>query len=297
MSQPHAPDPRGEIPYRRNKYAIPISSFFILLAVIGLFTVGVFCVRFTQSILNNDDEKQRFERLLLPVVMFDPVPFESVQEVDPLVLLRSSLWAALISEKRGSYEADPLNRLIVPASDVDVQCASLFGTDIKLEHQSFGNIETTYAYNPETNSYYVPNTGEVDFYTPSVQRIVKEGDVYTLTVGYMPPLNVFTQLTADESGRTQPDKYMLYKLLKVRDHFQLTAIQDMPSNPGEELIPYELRGSSYASLAAPQSGSSSTPEEDSSGSESPEEGAGAESPESPGSEGTAESESGSEDES
>ena len=78
--------------------------------------------------------------------MFDPVPFEKATDADPLFLLQSSLWSTLLGEKRDSYQFDAMERLIVPSSDVDVACARLFGPDVKLEHQSFGDYETTYYY-------------------------------------------------------------------------------------------------------------------------------------------------------
>lgn len=154
--------------------------------------------------------------------------------MNPLFLLQSSLWSAMLGEKRASYQEDPLERVMVPASDVDVACARLYGPDVKLEHQTFTiNYVDNYVYDEETRTYYVPVTGQVGMYTPSVERVVKKGDVYTLTVGYLQPTTAWTQATADKDGKPEADKYMIYELKKVKDHYQLTAIRDLPS----ELLP------------------------------------------------------------
>lgn len=233
--------------YHKNKYAAPVGGIFLVLAAIGLITVVFLCLRFTQGLLDDSGEKERFEKIILPVVMFDPPPFESVNDVDPLILLRCSLWDTLLGDKRSSYQYDSLGRLMVPASDVDIHCARLFGPDVKLEHKGFGRADTMYVYEESTQMYYVPTTGEVDFYTPTIEHVVKKGDTFTLTVGCLAPLNVFTQIMTDESGERMPEKYMIYELLRAKDHYQIVAVRDVPVEPGQELIPYGLSPTSSAS--------------------------------------------------
>ncbi|MEM1484686.1 hypothetical protein V6615_07355 [Oscillospiraceae bacterium PP1C4] len=216
------------VQYRKNKYAAPVGGIFIFLAVLGLIALTVFCVDFTRSLLDNSKEKQKFEQIILPVLMFDPVPFEKAADANPLFLLQTSLWSTLLGEKRDSYQFDAMNRLIVPASDVDVTCAKLFGPDVKLEHQSFGDYETSYVYDESTKTYYAMVASQTGMYTPSVERVVKKGDVFTLTVGYVPPANAWTQGLSGETKAPEPDKRMIYELLKVKDHFQLMAIRDLP---------------------------------------------------------------------
>lgn len=60
----------------RRKYsvAVPIGGFFVLLAVIGLITVITFGVRATENLIDNSKQKKEFENIILPVLMFDPVP-------------------------------------------------------------------------------------------------------------------------------------------------------------------------------------------------------------------------------
>ena len=240
------------IHYRKNKYFAPVGGIFIVLAVIGLISVGIFCVNFTRRLLDNTSEKQKFEQVIAPMLMsFDPTPFENPQDADPLFLLQSSLWTMLLSEKRESYPYDEVNRLIVPASDVDVACAQLFGSDVKLQHQSFGDYEINYVYEEETKTYHVPISGQVALYTPSVESVVKKGDLYTLTIGYIPPTNAWTQTVDGKTQKAEADKYMIYELQKKKDHYQLLAIRD---------VPVEQVGSEAARLGLDVPGaSSSTP--------------------------------------
>lgn len=275
------PAPRG-VQYRKNKYAAPVAGVFIFLAVLGLISLTILCVRFTQSLLDNSGEKQRFEQVILPVLMFDPPAFEKPGDLSPEFLLQSSLWSTLLGDKRTSYQYDAIGRLSIPASDVDVSCARLYGSEVKLTHQTIGNYETMYVYDDTTKTYFVPVDGLTGLYTPSVERVVKNGDVYTLTVGYIPPTNAFTRLLAEDTGKTPADKYMMCELLKVKDHYQFTALRYMPNSGGSgNTAGLPVVSSSAAdaqqpssSLAAPQisssvaSSSSSSPADASSSEES-----------------------------
>lgn len=214
--------------FRKNKFAAPVGGVFILLALIGLIALGAFCVQFTRSILDNSGEKEMFEDIITPVLMFDPVPFEDASNADPVFLLQSSLWSTMLGEKRDSYKFDALGRLIVPASDVDVTCARLFGSKIKLQHQTFGDYEITYVYDDSTKTYYAPVSLQANQYMPSVERVVKKGSAFTLTVGYIPPSNAWTQTQNGENNEPVPVKEMIYELVKNKKNYQLVAIRDVP---------------------------------------------------------------------
>ncbi len=253
--------------YRKNKYAAPVGGIFLLLALVGLISVGIFCVRFTQGLLDNTQEKREFERIIYPVLMFDPVPFENAQDADPLMLLQSSIWSTLLGEKRDSYQENAIGWKIVPASDVDVACARLFGPEVQLEHQTITNfVDTTYTYDEETRTYYVPVDGVTPFYTPSVQRVVKEGDVYTLDVGYVAPATAWSY----EETEPEIEKMMIYELLRVGDHYQLTAIRDMPSETSQAPTGWETYGQQSQPGLSSSQASSSAQEEPSSSEESEE---------------------------
>ena len=219
--------------YRKNKYAAPVGFFWLALVAIGIVALAIFCVRFTLGLLDNTKEKERFEQIIYPVIMFDPVPFENPADADPLMLLQASLWSTLLGEKRDSYQENDLGWKIVPASDVDVACARLFGPEAKLEHQTITNyVDTTYTYDEDTKTYYVPVQSVTPFYTPSILSVVKKGDLFTLEVGYVPPANAWTQ-AGGKNQEPEIQKTLLYDLLKVKDHYQITAIRDHAGAAGQ----------------------------------------------------------------
>ena len=76
---------------RRNRYAAPIGGVFIILCFVGFFTVASFCLDATKDLLDNSKRKQEFETMLLPVVIFDPVPFENPVNIDNASLLQYSI--------------------------------------------------------------------------------------------------------------------------------------------------------------------------------------------------------------
>ena len=257
-NQPRRRIPHDEgIDYRENKYAAPVGAIWLLLAVIGLIAVGFFCVQFTRGLLDNTAEKQKFEQFLGPFVMFDPVPFDDPVNADPDFLLQSSVWCTILGEKRESYQFDELGRLMVPASDVDVTCARVYGENVKLEHRSFGDFERPNVYDEDTKTYYVWVNIQADLYSPSVERVVKKGDQYTLTVGYLPADTVWTRAQAEASGnKAIPDKSLYYDLLKVKDHYQLLSIRYIPlseTQSGAAQIPGSVSSSSSADAAAASS--------------------------------------------
>lgn len=213
---------------RYSRYAAPIGGVFILLCVIGFCTLIVTCFNFTRSLLDNSGTKHVYESKLLPVLMFDPPPFEDPKTLRTVDLLMYSVWATVLGDKRDTYQYDDNLSLVIPASDVEMTAFNLFGPDVALSHDTFGDYEVTYLYDTATKSYHVPVTAMTGFYTPSVEEIVKNGDTLLLRVGYIPPA---TALNIDFSGKgdreQKADKYMTYELRKGKSEYYLYAIRDV----------------------------------------------------------------------
>ena len=261
---------------RRNRYAAPIGGVFIILCLVGFFTVASFCLNTTKSLLDNSARKKEFERMLLPVVIFDPVPFENPVNIDNASLLQYSIWSTAMGEKRSQYEYDDADMMIIPASDIDVAAQQLFGPDVKLEHRSFGDLQDSYLYDEEIRSYHVPIITITGFATPRVEEINKiSGDTVELRMGYVPPSTILDLDEDGNLGNPEPEKYMIYEMHKNRNGWYLYAIKDLPGNgqlvtsdvmpdlPGEEIsiseVVPEMAGnavSSSASSAPTEDGSS-----------------------------------------
>ena len=212
--------------HRKFPQAVAVGAVVVVLALIGLLTVLSSVVHLTQRLLDNSAEKEQFEQILFPVVMFDPGTIESPSEMDELVLLRSSIWAAFVSNME-KYPLDSSNRITVAKSDVDVACAKLFGSDIQLKHQSFSDYMSTYFYDEERQSYLAPMDATSILYTPQVEEISHSGVIYTLRVGYMESGNEWIKTLQGKDYDPQPDKYMIYTLEKMDKNYKLLSI-DFP---------------------------------------------------------------------
>jgi hypothetical protein len=212
----------------RRKVAAPVGGVFVALALIGVITVVVASIRLTTGFLDNDREKRMFENIIRPVVMFNPLPFETAEAIGMEDLLRYSMWAVLTGEKRASYETGENTALVVPATDLEVAAARLFGPEIVLEHRDFGDFATTYAYDEEANIYTVPTDSSLYVYSPLVYEITGEGEFYNLLVGYIPPSNAWTTDFGDAEGEPVPEKYMIYVMQEAGDTYQIAKVQDTP---------------------------------------------------------------------
>ncbi len=254
-----------------SRIAAPIGLTVIILCAIGVVTLVVSAINLTQSFINNDKEKARFERILIPVVMYDPPPFESVTTLDQPMLLQTAMWSAILNNDDEKWAKDEFNFSLIPASELDVRAANLFGPDVKLVHQTFGDYETTYLYDEQNKVYSVPTSAEVALYTPKVEKITKNGDEVILRVGYVPPGSVWEIDDKGNRFEPDPDKYMNYHLKKTESGYIITALRDVEKNESSsgtgseyEYVEEELINSGTSSLAEETFGDESEPEEETS---------------------------------
>lgn len=203
-----------------------VGFIFCLLAFVGLISVVASGYDFTKQILNNESQKTKFEKTILPILMLDPVPFDDAKTLDEMTVLRASLWTA-IEEKRNSYSYDDMGYMLVPASDVEVAKTRLFGKDVSLKHQSFSEgLLIRYIYDEEHLLYRVPLDAQTGYYIPKVEEMSKRGDVYVLTVGYIPTAESFATSVRGKNKEPAPDKYMIYELKEENGYYRLLSIKE-----------------------------------------------------------------------
>jgi len=208
---------------KRRRYAAPVGGIFVVLALIGAITVVVASIQLTLRVLDNSSEKEEIQNIIRPVVMFNPAPFERVTDIEAIPMLQYCMWATLI-EKYETYTYGENAELLVPASDLDVAGARLFGDEVKLQHQAFGDYENRYYYDAKDSVYNVPNlTTQMTVYRPQVEEIVKEDELYRVLVGYMAPNSAWN------AGDQAPEKYMYYIMNKVGNTYQIVAVRDVVS--------------------------------------------------------------------
>ena len=63
----------------------------VVLMVIGLFTVIGWCINAVNAALDDTDRRQSYADRLYGLVMFDPLPFDDVSQVDQSVFKQAAI--------------------------------------------------------------------------------------------------------------------------------------------------------------------------------------------------------------
>ena len=214
----------------------------IILVLIGLSTVIGWAVGGVSALLDDSDRRQSYADRLYGLVMFDTVPFDAVNEVDPSVFKQAAIWGCVyqIQSRGGSlddYERDEeTGSVILPRLEVDTYLTNLLGPDYVIEEGPFQTSEMNYLYDEERQGYLVPVTGAVGLYTPQVERIRTQSGHLYVTVGYIPTLASTTSLTL--TAPTEPTKYMDYVFTRGENRqWYLTALQESEMQPAATATP------------------------------------------------------------
>ena len=239
--------------YRIARQAVGLIA--IILVIIGLFTVISWAVHGVTALLDDSDRRQSYADRLYGLVMFDTLPFDDINSVDPSVFKQAAIWGCVyqIQSSGGSlddYERDEeTGSMILPKLEVDTYLSNLLGPDYTIEDGSFQTSEMNYIYDEERQGYLVPVTGAVGLYTPEVEDIRTQGGHLYVTVGYIPTLASTTSLTL--TAPTEPTKYMDYVFTRGENRqWYLTALQESEMQP--EATPTPAVSSSTAPTPDPQ---------------------------------------------
>ena len=112
-----------------------VGAVALLLILIGLFTVLGWVVGVVRSALDDTDRRKEYEDRLYGMVLFDTLPFDDVNSVDPTIFREAAIWGTVyqIQKNGGSlddYERDEeTGSVILPKLEVDTYIASLLGPD------------------------------------------------------------------------------------------------------------------------------------------------------------------------
>ncbi len=221
----------------KNRLAFPVGIIAGILAVIGLITVIRFSADTIQNLSDKTVEKKEYEKMLTPVVMFDPDPFDDLTQADVSQLLNSAVWALLMSDEGADkypYSEGENFGILVPQEDIEQYFVSLFGTEIDLAslHSSIDMSEYEITYDAALKSYILPVTGVESAYTPKVYEIEKQGSSVILSVGYIGN-RAWVQIEDGEYTAPEPDKYMKITLRERSGGMYVSSIQAVD---GQEVI-------------------------------------------------------------
>ncbi len=198
-----------------------------ILMVVGAVSIVQWTVEMVQSSNEVDvSEVEYYEQLLMPMVWFDQLPFESLAQADPNALKQEIVWAVL-NELDEEIEYNELGQPLVPATEMDSYAAELFGAQYKLEHESFEDpvLQLSYDYDPQTNMYAATATGLNTQYVGVVEEIEElSGGILRVTMGYVSNFGSNNELIASPDF-DNPSKYMDYFFRRDGSEYYLYALR------------------------------------------------------------------------
>ena len=221
---------------RRRRRRQLLGGVLCVLIVFGVASVISAVGRVVGSLFDDSEERAAYEKLLAPLVMLDPVPFDSLETADQNLLLQAAIWEAIYNEDisdETKYERDESGALIMPAVDVDKNGALLFGPNYVLEHHTFDADGMQFVYDEERRGYIIPITGTTSAYTPKVTKIKTTVKEKRVTVGYVAPPTGFTLDGALSTEQSEPAFYYDYIFTRQGDGYYLTAITTSETKPKE----------------------------------------------------------------
>ena len=227
------PEEHARLHRRRARQALGL--LVAVLVLVGAVTVVRAGVRTVANLFDDTQQRQEYEDKIEGLVLFDPVPFDGIENIDDLTLREAAVWGCVysIQETQGgfdNYNTDPdTEQLLLPSVDVDAYLAKLVGPSFKMTHKSFEMDDMTVEFDETTQCYKIPVTGSVGTYRATVTRLFKKDGLLHVTVGYIP-----TQ-SADDSilnaASDTPTKYMDYLFSRQSGSWYLTGLTDSETKP------------------------------------------------------------------
>lgn len=198
---------------RPNKFYLVFAVFIIIMSIIGVVSTAQFCVRTVKEIANQTSLKNEIALFLYPIVTVDPPEFSETAEIPSSVIVESAIWRIILTGDNSNYEKLYNTYMYVPAVDVEFSIKSIYGNSAVIQHQTVGSASAAFTYVEDANSYLVPISPRYTAYSPVVTDISNVGELYTVTVEYMPPTALAIDGIKLENSTT---KTMVYTLSKSK---------------------------------------------------------------------------------
>ena len=171
------PEEHARLQRRRGRQALGL--LITILVLVGFVTVLRAGVGLVAKLFDDTAQKQEYEDKLEGLVLFDPMPFDGIENIDDLTLREAAVWGCIynIQETQGgfdNYNTDPdTEQLLLPSVEVDAYLARLVGPSFKLTHRSFEMEDMTIEFDESSQCYKIPVTGTVGYYRAVVTRLFK----------------------------------------------------------------------------------------------------------------------------
>ena len=198
----------------RRRISAFIGSIALLFAALILFSAVKTVVSGFNNIGSTSEKKTEYTTFISPVVVNDPLPFESVDKADNNMLLQSSMLLALQElDATEGYEhvSDATDKIILPAENVEKSAKELFGKDVKLNMNvlSENDGSALYYFDSIDKTFHITRSG-ITGPTAMITKIAQKSDYISLVVGYIKQ----EEMTATSSESTEAEcyKFMEYVL-------------------------------------------------------------------------------------
>ncbi len=189
------------------------------LVIVGLATVVNFFTDKIQQGINdrNAQEFEVYESFIAPVVMNDPDSFDDITKANMQQLLSISIWSVLNSAADPEKYEYADGGMLVPEGEIEEMFRSLFGTEVKIKHNTVdGGEGVEFKYSEKKKCYVIPITGITPIYTPRVIDVQEKSSTVILKVGYL----ASEDWVQDSEGNIvppEPNKYVTITLAKNSD--------------------------------------------------------------------------------
>lgn len=211
----------------KRRFGIVAGAFVLVLALIGVVSLVGVLGRQIYVAATDDSKLREYDTYLSPIVMQDPMPFETPAEADPGMVMKASLWRALTVNGNSYNTYDDLGRTLVPLVDVADACHELFGPESELQPEN-PEDETFFIYDTEANVFHVAPYSSQSSFAPYTVDSKKAGSTVVLRVGYVAASDEWRSDTSSTVEKPTPIKYMEYVLQAGADGKQyVTAIRSI----------------------------------------------------------------------
>ena len=227
------PEEHARLQRRRGRQALGL--LITILVLVGFVTVLRAGVGLVANLFDDTAQKQEYEDKLEGLVLFDPMPFDGIENIDDLTLREAAVWGCIynIQETQGgfdNYNTDPdTEQLLLPSVEVDAYLARLVGPSFKLPHRSFEMEDMTIEFDESSQCYKIPVTGTVGYYRAVVTKLFKRSGQLHVTVGYIPTSSTDDSIINQSSDT--PTKYMDYLFERQSGSWYLTGLTESETKP------------------------------------------------------------------
>lgn len=209
---------RGQRTKKRLYFCMGV--LFFVAAIWGLFSLGSLAVGKMRSFASNESQTEALEEYLAPLVLMDITPFSSVDALDDEQIITAAIWDFIMYGDFAKYE-QTLGVVTVPAVDVDVFAAKLFGSGLTINHQTVGAGDLRFYYSEDIKSYNIPTAPAFYSYMPRIERLEKDGATYTLDVAYA----LETPQWQQAAGGLESEKTARYVVEETEDGYCVRAVE------------------------------------------------------------------------